>query len=340
LKARLVWVLPIVAVLALLAFPAGASADPGGTTIVVTTTDDGTDLGCSLRNAILAADTDTAIADCAAGSSSSTDTIEVPAGQYDLSVGQLVISSDMNIVGAGARSTDIRGFAIGQRVFEVSSGTVSIGGVTIEGGSETSGSLGDNPGVGGGIWVDNPASLTLQDSMVSGNHADSSGGGIDVNGSLTVERSTIENNQAGCGVVSCPGFGIGGGIDDFGADVSITNSTIMGNQSASDGGGLYVGSEAGVTFANATIANNQADLGGGAELGGGGIAVAFGTDAQTVHVTNTLLSGNIWNGDNGNCSTGIHSLGGNLADDGTCGLGAGDQSSVDPQLGTDRKSVV
>ena len=197
--------LPLLAVFAVLAFPATASA---ANTIVVDTTADNTPTGCSLRAAILAASTDHTQAGCTSGAPGA-DTIQVPAGTYDLSAnfGQLVVSSDMNIIGAGARATDIRGYALGSRLLEISAGTVTIRGFTIEGGNETNGSPLPNPGVGGGIWIDNPGSLTLQDSMVLGNHADQSGGGIDNDGTLAVIGSTIEHNTAGCGVISC-GFGV------------------------------------------------------------------------------------------------------------------------------------
>jgi hypothetical protein len=329
-RARLWWLAPVAVALTLLAFPASAAAAGGATIVVDTTKDSNATTGCSLRQAIAAANTDQTVAGCVAGSSSGSDTIDVPAGTYDLNAtfGQLLISSDLSIVGGGARSTDIRGYALGQRVFEISPGNVTISGVTIEGGNETGGSGTDNPGVGGGIWVDSTASLTLQDSTVSGNHADQSGGGIDANGSLTVVRSTIENNTAGCGVISC-GLGIGGGIDDFGPSVTVTNSTIMGNQAQGDGGGLYLAGPS--TLTNDTIANNVADISQATGIGGGGIAVSSGNAAD---LTNTLLAGNTWNGDGGNCSAaGIASLGGNLTDDGTCNLGLGDQHGVDPQLG-------
>ncbi|HET8752328.1 MAG TPA: choice-of-anchor Q domain-containing protein [Gaiellaceae bacterium] len=302
--------------------------------IVVDTTADNTPTGCSLRAAIESANTNTAVAGCTAGLSDRPDTIQVPAGTYDLSAqfGQLVVSSDLNIFGFGARSTDIRGYSLGQRVLEIASGNVLIGGVKIEGGNTLLNGPEPNAGVGGGIWV-STGSLTLENSIVSANHADQSGGGIDSSGSLTVLRSTIENNSAGCGVISC-GLGIGGGIDDFGSGLSITNTTITGNQAQGDGGGLFVASAS--TLTNDTIANNQADLSGAPGAGGGAIATYSGIDPHTVSLTNTLLAGNTWNGDGGNeCSTGgVASNGGNLADDSSCGLTAtADQQGVDPLLG-------
>ena len=161
-KRGLLVLVPIVAALAVLAFPAEALA---GTTIVVGPS-------CSLNQAVQAANQNTIVGNCPAGQPGSPDEIDVPAGTYAPSA-ELVITSDMNIVGAGARSTDIQGFSLGTRVFDISSGTVTIGGVTIHGGNETAGSGGASPGVGGGIFVESGASLTLQDSMVYGNTASS-----------------------------------------------------------------------------------------------------------------------------------------------------------------------
>ncbi len=224
----------------------------------------------------------------------------------------------MNIVGSGARSTVIEGSTGGggQRVFEISSGNVTIGGVTIQGG-QTGGGGEPNAGVGGGIWVDDNGTLTLQDSMVSGNSASASGGGIDSDGSLTILRSTIENDKSLDGA----------GIDDFGPSLTMTNSTITGNQAQGDGGGLYIAGPS--TLTNDTIADNASNLspGGG---DGGGIAVDSGTPASSVALENTLLASNQEFEAPHNCEGGFTSLGGNLSDDATCPLGVGDLNNVNP----------
>ncbi|HKN62713.1 MAG TPA: CSLREA domain-containing protein, partial [Gaiellaceae bacterium] len=170
--------------LALFAVPSTALA--AGNTIVVTTTadDDTAQGGCTLRDAIASANTDTAVGGCATGVSGS-DTIDVQKGTYFLDNGQLLISSDVDLVGAGARSTIISGSDSGQRDIEISgpdaTADVTIDGVTIENGSTSTGND-PNAGVGGGIWVSGTGSLTLQDSMVTDNHADGSGGGIQNDG--------------------------------------------------------------------------------------------------------------------------------------------------------------
>ena len=115
--------------------------------IVVNTTDDelNTDGDCSLREVIQAANTDTAIDGCTAGSG--TDTINVPAGIYILSIpgtgedanvtGDLDITSNLTINGAGVASTIVDGGSI-DRVIEIRPGaTTQINGVTIRNGNNS-----------------------------------------------------------------------------------------------------------------------------------------------------------------------------------------------------------
>ncbi|MFL5755631.1 MAG: choice-of-anchor Q domain-containing protein, partial [Chloroflexota bacterium] len=289
--------------------------------IVVDTTADNTSTtgsGCSLRQAIASANDNTAYAGCKSGLSSPQDSIQIPAGAYNLTAGQLDVASDMDIVGAGAHSTDIRGYALGQRVLEVSSGNVLVARATIEGGNTGLNGPEDNAGVGGGIFVQSGATLNTQNLIVSQNHAERSGGGIDSDGALFVSGSTIENNTAG----------FGAGIDDFGAIFDATDSTITGNQAQTDGGGLFLGGLAD-TLTNDTIAGNLAGEGGSGS--GGGLA---GT-SNSIHLNNTLLAQNGTPVSSSNCSAGgITSNGHNLDDGSTCGLNASDLSNTDPLLGT------
>jgi hypothetical protein len=114
----------------------------------------------SLRSAIVAAD-----------ASHGTSTINVPAGTFTLTMtasgaangtsGDLVISSSMTINGKGAGSTIINGNEL-NRVFDITSGKVTISGVTIENGLAT-----DQDG-GGGILNDG-GSVTLSSVTLSHN---------------------------------------------------------------------------------------------------------------------------------------------------------------------------
>jgi CSLREA domain-containing protein len=316
LKARILRLLLVVSalvVLALLAFPAIASA----ATIVVNTTADTSGGGsCSLRDAIAAANTNQAQGGCTAGSG--TDDIQVPAGTYNLSLGQLNIASSLNLVGAGAHSTLINGNGQTQRVLEVTSGTVLLAKTTIEGGNTTSSGTEDNHGNGGGIYEKSGSNLTLQNMIVASNQAATGGGGIEVAGAFSLVNSTIENNMAG----------LGGGIDSSGPTFSITNSTITGNAATSFGGGLSLNGNG--TLTNDTIANNTLSA-----LVGNGAGIYVGSTAT---VTNTLLANNKRLGLLETCGGAgtITSGGGNLVDDNTCTsfTGAGDQQNVpNPGLG-------
>jgi CSLREA domain-containing protein len=288
--------------------------------IVVDTTADNTSntgSGCSLRQAMASATDNVAYAGCTAGVSNRPDTIDVPAGTYALTAGQLDVQTAMNIVGAGAHATDIQGYSLGQRVLEISSGNTTLEGLTIEGGSTSSTGPEDNHGLGGGIYVRSSAGLGIHNVIVKLNHADTSGGGIYSNGVLTVANSSIESNNAT----------FGGGITAFGTSFAMTNSTVNSNTANNGaGGGLYLASPAG--FDNATIADNVSN-----GTVGGGIAVDDGLDPLTVHLSNTLLARNRLSEVPSNCSTGIASLGFNLADDATCVLNqSGDKEVADAGL--------
>ena len=132
------------------ALAAGVLAAPAGAaTIGVTTQDDlfaPTGGACSLREAIQAANTDAAFGGCGAGSGA--DTVDIPAGVYAFTrpgiddtnfSGDLDVSADLTIAGAGASATTIDAKGI-DRVLEVRPGrVVTISGVTITGGHAPNG---------------------------------------------------------------------------------------------------------------------------------------------------------------------------------------------------------
>ncbi len=141
-----------------------------------------------------------------ANASPGADTISLPAGTYTLSIsgagedaaasGDLDISDDLTISGAGSGTTIVRaGSSPGtgvDRVFHVTAGgaTVVIEGVDVRFGNATGGWP---TGAGGGIF--NTGSLTVRDAAVTQNSGDNSGGGIyNYGGTLTVLRSTVSGN--------------------------------------------------------------------------------------------------------------------------------------------------
>ena len=273
-----------------------------GTTITVNTTADelNADGDCSLREAIQAANTDSAVDACPAGSGG--DTITLPAGTYTLAIagtgedsnatGDLDITSNLTINGADAATTIIDGGAI-DRVLDIRSASVDVTDVTITGGRTLSAQED-----GGGIR--NESTLAVTRSIVRDNTGPTSGGaggGIYNNGVLTIMKTTIRDNstQAGAGIYNFGGaltlvnstvFGngvnatVGGGLWNNGSMV-ITNSTVSGNSPSLLGGGII--SDGTLELNNTTIIGNSAAT-------GGGIANEFG---GTLSATNTIVADNV-----------------------------------------------
>ncbi len=140
LLAAMALTLTMAALLLLAAFARPALA---ATITVNTTADDTTNNGnCSLREAVIAANTDAARDACRAGSGA--DTITLPAGTYALSIagnlednalqGDLDVLGSVTINGAGAGNTTVNGSDL-DRVFDVWPGsTVVFSGLTITNG--------------------------------------------------------------------------------------------------------------------------------------------------------------------------------------------------------------
>ncbi len=188
--------------------------------------------------------------------------------QITLTSGELLINSDITIKGTGASKLSISGNNA-SRVFNITSGKVTISGLLITQGKVTGFAS------GGGIF--NGGTLTLNNSTVSGNTADF-GGGIENGGTLTVNNSTVSGNtavQVGVGggirnngtltlkssTVSGNTAGFGGGISNF-ATLTLNSSTVSGNTATRNGGGIenFIGT---LALSNSTISDNTASTGGG-----------------------------------------------------------------------------
>jgi hypothetical protein len=115
---------------------------------------------------------------------------------------------------------------------------------------------------GGGICNDGAggtATLTIVDSSVTSNRATGGkvglgGGGIYNDGSLTIINSTISGNFADSG--SPYNLGIAGGIFSQGGTLTITNSTITDNFAGNEGGGISSCST--LTITDSTVSGNGA----------------------------------------------------------------------------------
>jgi predicted outer membrane repeat protein len=132
--------------------------------------------------------------------------------------------------------------------------------------------------------VDNTGALTVQDSTISNNQVNGvqgsgveGGAGIFSTGTLTVLRTQLVNNLAqGLGV--SPGATYGGGIYNYYGAATVTGCTLTGNQ-ASLGGALF--STGTLTVGGSTFSGNSALVDGGGLYAGG-----------TVQVTNCVVTGN------------------------------------------------
>jgi hypothetical protein len=224
------------------------------------------------------------------------ETIRVAAGTY---AGPITIAKSTRLVGAGPAVTIIRG---GGPVVTIGDGnsrpTVSITGVTITGGLNTS-DPGPGFAAGGGIVIpplaaDNSigATVTIADSIVTGNRADpltvvdnhvlcslgappfercavALGGGIDNSGNLTLTDTEITDNVAGATGTddSVATVVRGGGIDDHPQGIlTLAGVTVSDNAAratspdsyAARGGGILVGGV--LTMTTSEVTGNTAEI--------------------------------------------------------------------------------
>jgi hypothetical protein len=193
--------------------------------------------------------------------------------------------------------------------------TVVLGTTTISNSTIT----GNKARFGAGILNDYHTTLTIDNSVVSGNRNARVGGGI-LNGAdavLTIDNSTISENRAslyGGGIfndyyyfnnlvyaataainnstISGNRARFGAGIlNDYHSTMTVDNSTISGNKGARVGGGILNGAEGILTISNSTISGNTAS-----RLGGGIFNDYFFYNATpytaTATINNSTITGN------------------------------------------------
>jgi CSLREA domain-containing protein len=192
-------------------------------TITVNTFEDlstGDATKCSLREAILASATKAAVGGCTAGQQYFTDTIQLKAGTYTLTQGELVVKGSMNIQGDAASDpfgTDpLKGAeparlpiattivaTSGSRIFNtsVSLSPLNLSNVILSGGT-ANGSTGGDSGFGGSILAG--GTVFLSRVQVNNAKASQQGGAIFIEGAqsnLTAAEVSFTGNSAPQGAV-------------------------------------------------------------------------------------------------------------------------------------------
>jgi hypothetical protein len=297
-------------VIAVLVVPGGVAA-ASAAVFSVTGASDGlgacTGSSCpTLRSAVLAAN--------AAGG---TNTINVPAGSYKLTrtpsgpddgtTGDLHITANVTIAGAGAGAGGTTLIGDGDRVFDISANAVTLSGLAVTGGGQqnaggavkdtgssltlagdafTSNTTTGFGGFGGAIFMQSPTDGTLivTGSSFASNVATNSGGSgggfggaiafePNNNGTMTIANSTFDSNTAQSGTTSGGGFG---------------------------GGVMFEPGNAGTATITGTTFSSNAAAGSSGQGGfGGGIMFQPGSAPSALDVTNSTFNGNSAGGASG-----------------------------------------
>ncbi|MCB0017993.1 MAG: CSLREA domain-containing protein, partial [Anaerolineales bacterium] len=276
------------------------AATPAAVATTITVNTDADELNsnnnCSLREAIVAANTDTAVDNCPAGSGADTITF---ADNYTITLTSALpdITTDLTIDGEGAANTIVQASTCNPvtlpggctpadwRVFTFTAGASTLKDLTVRYGNcdsdATCSGLDDSDG--GNIYASNGStSLTLDAVNVQSGFGNVYGGGIAAyGGDLTIQNNSL---IGGSGAGNQSGNGEGGGIHfDSDGRLLINHSEISYNQSTSRGGGVnayYCGDQ--LHLEASTISNNFTD---GSDGGG------LWTDCTTT-INDSTISGN------------------------------------------------
>lgn len=227
------------------------------TTIVVNTTTDedstNNTAACSLREAVAAVNSKTAVGGCSAGSRTGDNLIQLDAGTYNLTHGEIKVDSDVTIAGKDTLRPDEINPQTGQKpnrlrpdnaasatVIHASPGTLAAAASRI---------------------FNTSAAMALRDVVLQGNYP---GSPVATPGTGMIDATLTASEQA---MAAVPG---NGGIIYAGASVSldnviISNAYVYGSVTAYDGGAIYLNrSDAGLSLSDVTFKHNRAGGSGGA----------------------------------------------------------------------------
>lgn len=182
--------------------------------------------------------------------------VSVPVGLYELTQGQLVVTQNLTLTGAGSGLTRIDG-ALQTRVFDIAAGGFAyIGDVTVQWGKAG------------------------QSAVVPSHYH---GGAIHNHGTLVLVNSTVRASSS-----SIPGWGGGGITNAGGATATLQNVTLTGNSTTMNGGGIE--NSGTLNVYSSTIVGNQAF---GSPTSGGGVYGAVATTRlKNTLVANNFDGGN------------------------------------------------
>ena len=265
-------------------------------------------------------------------------TVNVPAGTYRLTLkganenesatGDLDITGDVRVIGAGAATTIIDAKKAKDRVFDVKPEAIAeIANVTIQNGRTP------KDDSGGGIR--NDGTLTASRCIVAKCKADDDAGGIDCNG----ESGTLQHVV----IRDCKAKDDGGGIDTDGSNMSILACAFVRNKAGSSGGGMEISGGTVSLQACTFSANKTKEDGGAVAVEDGGILsmdtctlaknrarTGGGLSNQSSEVT--IVNDVFWKNRKGNCDGAVESQGGNVSDDESCSPGVDDLSETNALL--------
>ena len=236
---------------------------------------------CSLREAVQAANTNSNFGGCTRARSGVGDKILLSGGKtYERSLAGIDDSNaagDLDIV--GPTTIEVRGDGRAtidandlDRVFDVSGG-LKASRVIVQNGTASS-----SPG--GGIRVSTTGNLVLRSSLVRLNEA-SFGGGVESEGVAELDRVDVVDNVAG----------VGGGVAHGSGQLTVQRSTIDGNEATISGGGVHL-SAGEASISSSTISGNEALGDDEGTNGGGGINASEGGGSGDWRLVNVTVSSN------------------------------------------------
>ncbi|MFZ5699106.1 MAG: Calx-beta domain-containing protein [Pseudomonadota bacterium] len=225
--------------------------------------------GCSIREALINANTDSksGSVECARGSGA--DLIVLPpqtinmqgsaAEEDDPRVGDLDVTSDITFIGGGAQFSLLEA-DYGGRIFDVQAGgTLTVRGLTLQRGMAAQ--------EGGAIRANLGSTLNINDvvigsAIVSASAVGGRGGAIYIGPGVAANLSRMQiayNTALGLN-------GEGGGIYCDGCQLAVTATTFNDNEASASGGALYAAPGSSVALSFVTFGYNGAAVGAGMHL--------------------------------------------------------------------------